>query len=131
MTINKIVLNAITTAKDDWKKCIWCGVQNNHKKTQHFLILPSVLIITLERYQASQFAEVDPSLSLEIDGVAYQLKAVITHHEAENISEGHLTTSLYNVNSRLWKECDDTIIKPTEWCLLVNPRAFLFTHIYK
>ena len=97
-SIAEIVLNARKNTESDWKRCLFCNKVNNHKKKQNWLILPSVLIINLHRFQDSKFTQVEPSL--ELDGVKYALRAVITHH-GKCISRGHITASLYQGNDRM------------------------------
>ena len=100
-----IVSNARRNIIADFRRCSYCNVMNNHEKTQNFTTLPSVLIIALERFQHSQFAPVEPTTILHIDGVLYVLKAVISHH-GRYVSRGHITASLYQ-GDNLWITCDD------------------------
>ena len=109
-SIAEIILNARTAKDTLLQRCLWCENMNHHEITQNWLILPSVLIISLHRHQDSEFVEVEPSLRLEIDGVFYGLRSVISHHA----SKSHITASLYNSNTNSWIKCDDKDISVNE-----------------
>ena len=77
-------------------------------KKQNWMILPSVLIICLQRFNASRFTEVDPSVTMDVNGVKYVLRAVITHH-GKYVSRGHITATIYTQEGN-WIKCDDTAL---------------------
>ena len=107
-SVNEIILNAITNNELEWKRCQWCNKLCNHMKKQNWMILPSVLIICLQRFNASRFTEVDPSVTIDVNGVKYVLRAVITHH-GKYVSRGHITATIYTQEGN-WIKCDDTAL---------------------
>ena len=110
LPIADIVSNARLTEDNYLKRCSRCGILNHHRRKQNWLILPQVLIITLQRDEVSRLVEVNPSLRLKIEGITYELKAVIQHH-GKCASWGHITSHLYNKRNDSWIECDDETVK--------------------
>ena len=111
-SITDIVSRAKTNIQNDWKRCLNCNEICNHVTKQNWLILPSVLIITLERFQYSQFAPVKPTINLNINEANYKLRAVISHHEYDT-SKGHIVAHLFQGNG-LWITCDDNSVSDPE-----------------
>ena len=123
-SVADIVLNAKTNIELEWKKCPYCKVINNHDSKQNWIILPTVLIITLQRFQHSQFALVEPTTKLKIDGASYHLRAVITH-TGRYISRGHIKAHLYQGNG-LWTTCDDETVSIPERTKPKNGYVFIY-----
>ena len=108
----EIVSKTMTNIQPEWERCRSCNVINYHEMKQNWIILPSVLIITLQRFQNSQFALVDPTTTMQIAGVSYNLRAVITH-TGRYISRGHIKAHIYQGNG-LWIICDDESVSIPE-----------------
>merc|ERR1712083_1073840 len=104
--------------------CPYCKVINNHDSKQNWIILPTVLIITLQRFQHSQFALVEPTTKLKIDGASYHLRAAITH-AGRYISRGHIKAHLYQGNG-LWTTCDDETVSIPERTKPKNGYVFIY-----
>ena len=109
-SVQDIVSKARRDLEPFMQRCVSCKELNYHQKKQNWLILPSVLIITLHYDQNTPFTEVEPTLRLEIDGVFYGLRSVITHHA----SLSHITTTIYNSNTGSWIKCDDQSVSINE-----------------
>ena len=112
-SVAHIISNALTNHELEWKRCHWCNKLCNHIKKQNWMILPSVLIICLQRFKASRFSKVDPSITININGVTYILRALVTHL-GKYVSRGHITTTIHTQEGR-WIKCDDIDVSmPTD-----------------
>ena len=127
-SVAQIITNTSTNQDIDLSWCELCKELNNHEKKENWIILASVLIIALERFEESLSTQVDPTKVLVINDASYELKAVISHRRIGAISN-HLTTSLYNKNDDSWTECDDQDLKDPSIEKPMNGFVFIYDKI--
>merc|ERR1711974_441828 len=98
---------------DKSKTCLNCKEIVSHFVTDSFDTLPSVLIVSLQRFETAiengtlkQFKKQDcvvPSNLIPVKDTVFQIKSVIKHWGTQ-VSNGHYTTSLRKSNN--WITCN-------------------------